>query len=168
MQNPAPNPSTVLGRRLGDELRRLREAAGLTTVQAAGALDCTKGEISRIENGRVAVRVPDLTALMEACGVGDPEVRERLGALARRANRRRRGSCWHQYGSVLGDTYRDYIEMEPLCDGIRTFQGPAGPGTPPDARVRQGGHGRLTRMADPGGDRAVRTGADRSAGTAHR
>ncbi|MFH0244611.1 helix-turn-helix domain-containing protein [Streptomyces sp. HK10] len=128
MQNATPNPSTVLGRQLGDELRRLREAAGLTTVQAADALDCTKGKISRIENGRVAVRMPDLTALMEAYRVEAPELRERLGALARRANRRRREGWWHQYGSVLGDTYRDYIEMETICDGIRTFQAQLIPG----------------------------------------
>ncbi|MFI5616280.1 helix-turn-helix domain-containing protein [Streptomyces sp. NPDC051567] len=125
---PNVKPSTVLGRQLGDELRRFREAAGFTTAAAAAALDCTGGKISRIENGHVPVRTPDLAALMDAYGVSDPEARERLSALARRANRRRREGWWHQYGSVLGDAYRDYIEMEDICDSVRTFQAQLVPG----------------------------------------
>ncbi|ROQ66032.1 helix-turn-helix protein [Streptomyces sp. 840.1] len=119
---PSVKPSTVLGRQLGDELRRFREDAGLSTAAAAEVLDCTKGKISRIENGHVPVRTPDLSALIHAYAVSDPEARDRLASLARTANRRRREGWWHQYGSVLGDTYRDYIEMETICDGVRTFQ----------------------------------------------
>ncbi|MGW1028653.1 helix-turn-helix domain-containing protein [Streptomyces sp. NPDC002577] len=123
-----PNPSTVLGRQLGDELRRLREDAGLTTIQAADALDCTKGKISRIENGRVAVRLPDLMAMLQAYQVSDAEHRERLTALARKANRRRRQGWWNQYSSVLADTYRDYIALETMAESIRTFQAQLVPG----------------------------------------
>lgn len=128
MKSATTNPSTVLGRQLGDELRRLREARGFTTTDAADALDCTKGKISRIENGRVTVRLPDLTAMLHAYQVSESETVERLSTLARRANRRRREGWWHQYGEVLGDTYRDYIEMETICDTIRTFQAQLIPG----------------------------------------
>ncbi|MFC8371866.1 MULTISPECIES: helix-turn-helix transcriptional regulator [unclassified Streptomyces] len=124
----ASSPSTVLGRQLGDELRRLREAAGLTTTQAADALDCTKGKISRIENGRVTVRIPDLTAMLLAYGATDAELRGRLSTLARKANRRRRQGWWNQYGSVLADTYRDYIALEAMAGTIRTFQAQLVPG----------------------------------------
>ncbi|MFF1699025.1 helix-turn-helix domain-containing protein [Streptomyces sp. NPDC058257] len=119
---PNVKPSTVLGRQLGDELRRLREASAMTTTASAEVLDCTKGKISRIENGHVPVRSPDLIALMTAYGVEDAQTRERLSTLARRANRRRREGWWHQYASVLGDTYRDQIEMEAICDSVRTYQ----------------------------------------------
>lgn len=119
---PNVKPSTVLGRQLGDELRRFREAAGLTSTAAAMVLDCTKGKISRIENGHVPVRTPDLVALMNAYSVKDESTRTRLEALARRANRRRRDGWWHQYGAVLGDAYRDQIEMEAICDSVRAFQ----------------------------------------------
>ncbi|WP_406353266.1 helix-turn-helix domain-containing protein [Streptomyces sp. NBC_01635] len=124
----ASSPSTVLGRQLGDELRRLREAAALTTTQAAEALDCTKGKISRIENGRVTVRIPDLTAMLLAYGAADAELRDRLSLLARKANRRRRQGWWNQYGSVLADTYRDYIALEAMAGTIRTFQAQLVPG----------------------------------------
>ncbi|MBO8193850.1 helix-turn-helix domain-containing protein [Streptomyces oryzae] len=119
---PTVKPSTVLGRQLGDELRRFRESAGLSTAEAAEVLDCTKGKISRIENGHVPVRMPDLHALMHAYDVEGTEARERLAALARRANRRRRDGWWRQYESVLGDAYRDQIEMEAICNGIRTYE----------------------------------------------
>ncbi|MGW5939197.1 helix-turn-helix domain-containing protein [Streptomyces celluloflavus] len=115
-------PSTVLGRQLGDELRRFREAAGLSTAVVAEALDCTKAKISRIENGRVPVRLPDLMALLHTYEVTDGKVLERLGKLARSANRRRKEGWWNQYGPVLADTYRDYIALEAVSDSIRTFQ----------------------------------------------
>ncbi|MFC5953618.1 helix-turn-helix domain-containing protein [Streptomyces pratens] len=124
----ASSPSTVLGRQLGDELRRLREAAALTTTQAAEALDCTKGKISRIENGRVTVRIPDLTAMLLTYGAMDAELRDRLSLLARKANRRRRQGWWNQYGSVVADTYRDYIALEAMAGTIRTFQAQLVPG----------------------------------------
>ncbi|MEV5592565.1 helix-turn-helix transcriptional regulator [Streptomyces sp. NPDC052496] len=118
----AAHPSTVLGRQLGDELRMLREAAGLSTALAAEALDCTKGKISRIENGRVPLRMPDLVALLDTYGVRDADTLRRLTALARVANRRRREGWWNQYGEVLTDTYRDYIALEAVSDSIKTFQ----------------------------------------------
>ncbi|BCL31391.1 transcriptional regulator [Streptomyces aurantiacus] len=91
-------------------------------AEAAEALDCTKGKISRLENGHVPVRAPDLAALMHAYRVHDPETRDRLSAIALRANRRRREGWWHQYGSVLGDSYRDQIELEAICDSVRTYE----------------------------------------------
>ncbi|WP_030667814.1 helix-turn-helix transcriptional regulator [Streptomyces rimosus] len=131
-------PSTVLGRQLGDELRQYREAAGLSTSAAAEALDCTKAKISRIENGRVPVRVPDLMALLHTYGVGAGQTLERLTTLARSANRRRREGWWNQYGPVLEDTYRDYIALEAVSDSIRTYQSQLIPGllqTPAYARA---------------------------------
>lgn len=119
---PSVKPSTVLGRQLGDELKRFREAAGVSMAEAAEVLDCTKGKISRMENGHVPVRAPDLEALMRAYKIEDPETRDRLSALARKANRRRRDGWWHQYSSVLGDSYRDQIELEAICDRVRTYE----------------------------------------------
>ncbi|WP_255953017.1 helix-turn-helix domain-containing protein [Streptomyces odontomachi] len=125
---PSVKPSTVLGRQLGDELKRLREAAGVSMAEAAEVLECTRAKISRMENGHVPVRAPDLSALMSSYRIEDRETRERLSALARKANRRRRDGWWHQYGSVLGDAYRDQIEMEAICDRVRTYEAQLIPG----------------------------------------
>lgn len=91
-------------------------------TEAADALDCTKGKISRMENGHVPVRGPDLNTLVTTYRIEDQETRDRLSALARQANRRRRDGWWHQYGSVLGDAYRDQIELEAICDRVRTYE----------------------------------------------
>ncbi|MFI5754622.1 helix-turn-helix domain-containing protein [Streptomyces sp. NPDC051569] len=129
MARRTEKPSTVLGRQLGEELRKFRESAGITMASAAEALDCTKGKISRIENGRVAVRTPDVLALLRAYGVEqEGEIATRLTDLARTANRRRRTGWWNQYGPVLADTYRDYIALEATASTIRTFQGQLIPG----------------------------------------
>ncbi|MFH8464773.1 helix-turn-helix domain-containing protein [Streptomyces sp. NPDC017991] len=119
---PTVKPSTVLGRQLGDELRKFREASGVSMADAAELLDCTKGKISRMENGHVPVRAPDLNALMQAYQVQDFETRARLSAMAQRANRRRRDGWWHPYDAVLGDSYRDQIELEAICDSVRTYE----------------------------------------------
>jgi transcriptional regulator with XRE-family HTH domain len=119
----ASAPSTVLGRQLGEELRGMRERVGLSTSAVAEALDCTKGKISRIENGRSPVRMPDLTAMLRLYGVDEQAVHERLAELARTANKRRRGSgWWSEYGNVLADTYRDFIALETVASSVRTFQ----------------------------------------------
>lgn len=66
--------------------------------------------------------------LLQAYQVSDAELRERLSALARKANRRRRQGWWNQYSSVLDDTYRDYIALEAMAESIRTFQAQLVPG----------------------------------------
>ncbi|WP_016909963.1 helix-turn-helix domain-containing protein [Streptomyces xiaopingdaonensis] len=124
----AERPSTVLGRQLGDELRRLREAAGLSTTDAADVLDCTKGKVSRMENGKVLVRSPDVTALLNAYGVHEPKSHRKLTNLARAANHRRQHGWWNRYGPVLADTYRDYVTLEAVAESVRTFQAQLVPG----------------------------------------
>ncbi|GAA2241716.1 helix-turn-helix transcriptional regulator [Kitasatospora cystarginea] len=121
-EKPSNTPSTVLGRQLGDELRTMREHAGLTTADVASGLDCTKGKISRIENGRTPVRSPDLAAMLRLYAVDDPATTARLTELARAANKRRRTGWWNEYGDVLADTYRDFIALEAVASSVRTFQ----------------------------------------------
>jgi transcriptional regulator with XRE-family HTH domain len=113
-------PSTALARRLGIELRQHRESAGLSTTQAAEALDCTKGKISRMENGRVLVRTPDVAALLQAYGITDTGTLRRLSTLARTAHPKREQRWWDEYSAVLTPTYRDYIATESRAERIDT------------------------------------------------
>ena len=53
---------TVRLRRLGMELRVLREASGLNSQQAAEELGCSQSKISRLENGKSPVSVRDVRA----------------------------------------------------------------------------------------------------------
>ena len=72
-----PQP-TVRLRRLGIELRRLREAAGLTLEQAGVRLERTPSSLSKIETGRVNVRPRDLRVILDLYGLVDDKTREAL------------------------------------------------------------------------------------------
>ena len=61
------SPATAIGiqrRQLGNELRKLREVAGLTQEQAAESLGKAANKISRVENGKVGISKTDLDALL--------------------------------------------------------------------------------------------------------
>ena len=60
-------PATASGiqrRQFGNELRKLREVAGLTQEQAAGSLGKAPNKISRVENGKVSISKTDLDELL--------------------------------------------------------------------------------------------------------
>ncbi|HEU0090214.1 MAG TPA: helix-turn-helix transcriptional regulator [Pseudonocardiaceae bacterium] len=58
-----PNPS-IQRRQLGNELRKLREATGLTQEQAAQSLGKAANKISRVETGQVGISKTDLDELL--------------------------------------------------------------------------------------------------------
>ena len=56
-------------RRLGAELRRLRNGAGLHLDQVAGQLHCSTSKISRLETGKGIPKPADVRELMRIYGV---------------------------------------------------------------------------------------------------
>jgi transcriptional regulator with XRE-family HTH domain len=90
-----PGP-TVQRRRLGIELRRLREAAGKTIDEVAKVLECSDSKVSRIENGQVSASPRDVRDMLEFFGV-DPERREELVEFARAA---RKKGWWEAYSDT--------------------------------------------------------------------
>jgi transcriptional regulator with XRE-family HTH domain len=92
----AARSPTVRRRRLGIELRRLREEAGLTIDRVAERLECSDSKISRIETGQVGATPRDVRDMLEIYGVGD-EQRAELMQIAREA---RQKGWWHAYGDV--------------------------------------------------------------------
>src|SRR5262245_13547092 len=103
-----PSP-TVRRRRLGIELRRLREAAGLTCEQVGERLDYSGTRISRIETGRLGVRPNGVRELLDVYGVTDEATREALIALARDA---RKKGWWRSYRDVLPPWFESYVGLE--------------------------------------------------------
>ncbi len=132
---PAGGKPTVRSRRVGSELRRLREAAGVTTAQAAELLSCSPAKISRIENGIVSVRVVDLRLLLDRYADEDREHRAYLERLARESNKR---GWWQDYGDTIPPYYADFIGLEADASYIKTWQPTTVPGllqTPEYARA---------------------------------
>ncbi len=76
------------GRQLGRELRKLRQAAGITQNRAAEWLGCRQAKINKIESSLVRISRSDLDRLLELYEV-DPGRAESLRALAKRQPARR-------------------------------------------------------------------------------
>ncbi|MBB1253743.1 helix-turn-helix domain-containing protein [Streptomyces alkaliterrae] len=113
-----PRP-TVRRRRLGSELRRLREAAGIKMEQAAARIDGDKPKISRIENGRISVRRLEIEALLDLYGVTD---RRTVTSLVTLGKESRRKSWWHQYGQNLTPDFQEWLDLEDDAVRIHSYQ----------------------------------------------
>jgi transcriptional regulator with XRE-family HTH domain len=119
----SPSP-TVRRKRLGIELRRLREQARLTCEDVGQRLDCSGTRISRMETGRISVRPGDVRELLEVYGVTGTEA-DSLVQLAREA---RRKGWWHTYGRALATWFEPYIGLEAEAVRLRDFQSMVLPG----------------------------------------
>lgn len=83
-----PSRHTPLARRrLGTELRRLRDAAGLTIEQVAQHLECSDSKISRIEKGQVGALPRDVADMLDLYRINDWK-RDEILQLTRQARRR--------------------------------------------------------------------------------
>ncbi|MCX4989989.1 MULTISPECIES: helix-turn-helix transcriptional regulator [unclassified Streptomyces] len=94
--------------RLGTELRKLRERAGLTSTQAGKLLGVRQNQISNVEAGRAGVSPERVRAL--ACHY-DSADRTLVEALSSMAAERIRG-WWEEYREILPGGLIDLAEME--------------------------------------------------------
>jgi transcriptional regulator with XRE-family HTH domain len=108
----------VRRRRLGQELRQLREAAGLTIEEVAQRLEVSPAKISRIETGRVGVRPRDVSDLLDQYEVQGAH-RDNLLTLTREA---RQQGWWHSYSDVLSEGTDTWIGLETEAEAIRLYQ----------------------------------------------
>ena len=109
---------TVLRILLGTQLRRLREARGISAQEAAQAIRGSESKISRIELGRNAVREVDIADLLSLYGVTDIAEREQLLSLASQANL---PGWWHRYQDVLPTWFQAYVGLEESAESIRSY-----------------------------------------------
>jgi transcriptional regulator with XRE-family HTH domain len=116
---------TVLRILLGTQLRRLREARGVTAQEAARAIRGSESKISRIELGRTSVREVDIVDLLSLYGITDPGEREELLTLANQANQ---PGWWHQYQDVLPSWFQAYVGLEESAESIRHYDSQFIPG----------------------------------------
>ncbi|MFE2042670.1 helix-turn-helix domain-containing protein [Streptomyces sp. NPDC059477] len=94
--------------RLGTELRRLREAAGLTAVQSAALLGVNRVQISHIELGLIGVSEERLRRFASHYACTDAKFIE---ALVGMATDRTRG-WWEEYRGLLPTPFLDLSELE--------------------------------------------------------
>jgi transcriptional regulator with XRE-family HTH domain len=112
---------TVRRRRLGLELRRLREAAGITIEVVAERLECSSSKISRIETGHSGATPRDVRDMLTVYGVTGA-VADDLVQVAREA---RQKGWWHLYGTVLTGAY---VGLEAAASSIDQYEAQVVPG----------------------------------------
>ncbi|MEU6817400.1 helix-turn-helix transcriptional regulator [Streptomyces sp. NPDC046860] len=104
---------------LGSQLRRLREARGITREAAGYSIRASESKISRMELGRVSFKTRDVEDLLTLYGVDDEAERESLLSLAREANV---AGWWHSYSDVLPSWFPTYVGLEGAAHLIRVYE----------------------------------------------
>jgi hypothetical protein len=104
---------------LGIQLRLCRETSGIPADAAAYEIRGSRSKISRMENGRVAVKERDVADLLTLYGVVDDQVRAGLLSLARQASAH---GWWTKYADVMPDWLEAYLGLEEGAALIRTFE----------------------------------------------
>ncbi|GGZ00872.1 XRE family transcriptional regulator [Streptomyces nitrosporeus] len=115
------NP-TVRRRRLGQELRRLRELKGMTAEEVAERLLVSQSKISHLENGRRSISQRDVRDL---CGVYEVEDHRVVDSLMQMAKDSRQQGWWHAFGDI---PYSVYIGLETDAESLRVYEPQVLPG----------------------------------------
>src|SRR4029450_5407481 len=118
--NPRPSPTS---RRPppGAELRRYRDASGVTIDVVADRLGCSPSKVSRIETGHTSATPRDVKDMLDIYGVEGDESAE-LVQISREA---RQKGWWHPFSTVLTGAY---VGLEAAARSIRAYEQQVVPG----------------------------------------
>ncbi|WP_405811750.1 helix-turn-helix domain-containing protein [Streptomyces sp. NBC_01520] len=109
---------TVRQRRFGTELRRLREATGMSAPKAAELLGTDRTTISNVEAGRFGISEERLRRLGSIYECDDPAL---IDALATMTGGRKRG-WWDEYRGKIPPDFLEVSELEHHASSLRTLQ----------------------------------------------
>lgn len=111
---PTSNP-TLRQRRLGTELRKLRERAGLTATGAAELFGVNQARVSMIETGRTPISADRVRSMAHTYECSDERL---IDALAGMTGRRPRG-WWDEYRDHVPVALVDLAELEHHAVALR-------------------------------------------------
>lgn len=104
--------------RLGIELRRLREAAGLTAAEAAALIGTGRVQITHVESGLTGVSEERLRRLASHYACTDEQFVDALVAMATNKTR----GWWEEYRGLLPTSFLDLAELEHHATSLREVQ----------------------------------------------
>jgi transcriptional regulator with XRE-family HTH domain len=134
---------------LVSELRRLREAKGLSGQALGDVFDWSQSKVSKIENGRTKPSVEDVTEWARHCGANEKTTSDLATLADAVANEVRPWSARH--GS-LADRTREVGEIEAATTSLRNFQPAVIPGLLQTADYAR----RVVTLLDVVGDRDIK------------
>lgn len=112
-----PRP-TLRAQWLGQSLRELRDANGMTLARAADFLQRNASTVSRFESGEYPIRRPDLMALLDLYGVSDRRKRDGLLRLSEEVWQK---GWWDGYEPDVERQFVDFVWLESRATAIRSF-----------------------------------------------
>ncbi|HUZ54765.1 MAG TPA: helix-turn-helix transcriptional regulator [Streptosporangiaceae bacterium] len=110
---------TIRRRRLGTDLRRLREQSSLRLEEVAQHLGVAPSTLSRIETGKAPTRTSYLALMLDLYGVDDPEQRRLFMDSAREGQRK---GWWAGSDELLPAGTGTYLGLEAEARALRAFQ----------------------------------------------
>lgn len=93
---------------VGSQLRRLREAAGISRADAGYAIRASDTKISRLELGRTGFKPRDVADLLTLYGVTAPSEREAVMSMAEQAGA---PGWWQVFGDVMPSWFEAYVDL---------------------------------------------------------
>ena len=109
---------TIRRRRLGADLRRLREARSLKLEDVASRLGVAPSTLSRIETGKAPTRTSYLAIMLDLYGIDDQAERRTFMEMAREGQRK---GWWAQAEDTLPAGYGTYLGLESESSAIDAF-----------------------------------------------
>ncbi|MFD0396458.1 helix-turn-helix domain-containing protein [Kitasatospora sp. NPDC127121] len=110
---PRLNP-TLRQRRIGAELRKMREAAGLQTVNLSRALGIDRTQVSQMESGKIGVSPERLRSFAAACKCTNMPLIEALESMVQDRSK----GWWEEYRGSLPDGILENAELEKRSNGL--------------------------------------------------
>jgi transcriptional regulator with XRE-family HTH domain len=110
---------TVRRRRLGMELRGLRDTSGYKLEEVAARLGVAPSTLSRIETGKAPTKSAYLHQMLEMYGVDDAGQRQVLIDMAREGHRK---GWWADYDDVLPSGFDIYVGLEAETTAVRSYE----------------------------------------------
>ncbi|MEU8344774.1 helix-turn-helix domain-containing protein [Actinomadura meyerae] len=133
----ATRPPTVRRRRLGVQLRKIREDRGLTLDEAAALVMMSKSALSRMENAQVVARAHEVDYILMAYGIEQDD--DRRSALVGLAKAGRSRDWMKRHATMdLEPIVKDFVRLEQDSRAIRSYEPHLIPGllqTPDYARA---------------------------------
>ncbi|MFE0255661.1 DUF5753 domain-containing protein [Streptomyces sp. NPDC059010] len=121
---PLRSNPTYRQERLGAELRKMRERAGITARAAAALLSSSPMYQSHLENGRSGISEDRLRRLAAHCACDDAAYVDGLVAMAAERGK----GWWEEYRGIIVPAGLNVAELEHHAVSIQTFQMPHIPG----------------------------------------
>jgi transcriptional regulator with XRE-family HTH domain len=121
---PPREAPTARQRRLGTELRKMRERVGISSAEAADRVGVNRARISNIEVGRIGVTEERIRVFATIYDCGDEAYVDALVAMAAERGR----GWWEEYRGKSGTGLLDLAELEWHATAMRSMQAMHMPG----------------------------------------